>query len=78
MIRLHLLLSFLDELGDYRKHTIRELSQTLEVSERTIKRYKALALDHGFEIDSKAGRYGYYQLISMQEYFKRYKSTNLK
>ncbi len=68
MFRLHLFLSFLDELGDYRKHTVQELAQKLEVSERTIKRYRALARDHGFNIDSKPGRYGYYQLIEAKEH----------
>ena len=58
-------LKFIDILDNRNKCTVREIAQELEVSIRTVQRYKLLALDHGYIIDIKLGRYGYYQLIKM-------------
>lgn len=56
-------LKFLKCLEDNGKCTVKDISLELEVSERTVKRYKNLAINHGYYIESKRGRYGYYQLI---------------
>lgn len=57
-------LKFIDILDNRNKCTVGEIAQELEVSVRTVQRYKLLALDHGYMIDIKRGRYGYYQLIN--------------
>lgn len=62
-MRLEVFLSFIDFLKDFEKHTILEIASYLELSERTIKRYKAIAINHGYNIESKKGRYGYYKMI---------------
>lgn len=69
MIRLNLFFLFIEQIIDQQAHTVSELASTLEVSERTIKRYKRLAIDHGFVIESKRGKYGYYRLINLPKLY---------
>lgn len=57
-------MKFLVILGDCNKHTVQELVQQIEVSERTIRRYKVVAGDFSFKIESKRGKFGYYRMVS--------------
>lgn len=50
-------------LGDCNKHTMQELVHKLEVSDRTIRRYRWIAENYQYKIHSQKGRYAYYQVV---------------
>ena len=56
-------MDFLIMLGDCNKHTMQELVHKLEVSDRTIRRYRWIAENYQYKIHSQKGRYAYYQVV---------------
>lgn len=64
MLQIYYFWEFIKVLSDYQNHNVREISQSIGVSERTVIRYRIFAEDLGLKIESKCGRYGYYRLLS--------------
>lgn len=64
------MLNMLQILKDGQIHSIKELAENLEVSERMIRQYKQELEQVGIYIKSTTGKYGGYQLEADNDFFK--------
>lgn len=70
MSKISNMLNMLQILKDEKIHSIQELSQKLEVSERMIRQYKLELEQAGIYINSITGKYGGYQIEKENSFFK--------
>lgn len=64
------MLNMLQILKDEKVHSIQNLAEKLEVSERMIRQYKLELEQAGIYIDSTTGKYGGYQIKRENAFFK--------
>ena len=70
MTKIANMLNMLQILKDKKVHSIQDLAEKLEVSERMIRQYKLELEQAGIYINSTTGKYGGYQIEKENSFFK--------
>lgn len=72
------MLNMLQILKDGKIHSIQNLSEKLEISERMVRQYKLELEQAGIYLKSTTGKYGGYMLENESDFAKWYKEEKMK